>query len=289
MFYHFNYIKQSRIIPNAFENWINYRKRLTEFILKSFEGESIAIFGVGESNDIDLNLIKNKFKKVALLDNDIYSMEKALNKYNLSDNKDIDIHKIDFWEISDNDYIFFEDMLREKRNCSYITEFLKELKEKILKNKTVLGKKYDIGICVGVHSQLVSTLTAILYMYRQNYSINELNQIAAELSSMNFSAAKYFDDILLNSIKNELLLGYEYTSILGEDIKYSDFFKEELKKGSLVHADRIEGAYQAELDMSERLKKQEIDLKDWKYEKWEFSKDKYYLMIFYTLIPTKNA
>ena len=56
-------------LPNAYEEWTEYRSALTAFIISSTIGGGTAlIVGAGESNDLDLARLAVHFSSITLLD-----------------------------------------------------------------------------------------------------------------------------------------------------------------------------------------------------------------------------
>lgn len=66
-------------IPGAWEDWREYRKCLTAFLVSNTLSSSTAlIIGAGACNDYDLVQLAEHFSKIYLLDLDIQNMEQAL-------------------------------------------------------------------------------------------------------------------------------------------------------------------------------------------------------------------
>ena len=107
-------IKKEFEIPGAFESWAVYREEVTDLILASASPPdlmqeaslqasiqdversrrpmptsdtkatgSIALFGIGPANDIDLRRLSERFERIMLIDLDRESMERGIARYGL--------------------------------------------------------------------------------------------------------------------------------------------------------------------------------------------------------------
>ena len=107
-------IKKEFEIPGAFESWALYREQVTDLILASVSQPdllqeaspqtsiqdvecsrrpmptsgtkatgSIALFGIGPANDIDLRRLSERFERITLIDLDREGMERGLVRYGL--------------------------------------------------------------------------------------------------------------------------------------------------------------------------------------------------------------
>ncbi len=119
-------IKKEFEIPGAFESWAAYREEVTDLILDSASQldlrqedplqtsiqevarsrramlasgtkatGSIALFGIGPANDIDLRRLSERFGRITLIDLDRESMERGLVRYGLQH-----CPKVELWEVS---------------------------------------------------------------------------------------------------------------------------------------------------------------------------------------------
>ena len=76
-------IKKEFEIPGAFESWALYREQVTDLILGTVSTGSIALFGIGPANDIDLRRLSERFERITLIDLDREGMERGLVRYGL--------------------------------------------------------------------------------------------------------------------------------------------------------------------------------------------------------------
>lgn len=137
----YNEIKKNFTIPNAFENWREYREILTKYLIETvvqqeeseiikrkkrinskrsedkkekFEKSTLMILGAGACNDFDLSLLVKHFSRITLLDYDESSMRQAIKKYALSgwESRKIEIRKISLNGIGEEEYASFCDELQ---------------------------------------------------------------------------------------------------------------------------------------------------------------------------------
>lgn len=75
----YDQLRSLQVINNAYNEWESYRRELTEIIMKyAKESESIAIFGAGRCNDIDLRRLSECFSEIILFDKDLEAMKEGL-------------------------------------------------------------------------------------------------------------------------------------------------------------------------------------------------------------------
>lgn len=210
-------LKKCEHMPGAFDRWEYYRKALTERILnKSSDRESIIIFGAGECNDLDLKILENEFKKVTLVDKNESSMQKALNRYGLQNSKKIHIKVVDFLNISDEEFIEFEKMLINKSSITDLLNYLENLKEKLNKIRFhSFLENHQTGVCINVHSQLLSLFGALFASYSKFYDDTAFTKLHEKIYNI-------YDQIV-PQINNEMLETITKRFFLGVDLKeFSD-------------------------------------------------------------------
>lgn len=139
-------IKKNFIVPNAFENWKEYREVLTKYIIQKVEEEegtkiqeqiksgkekaeqekdgkrrkpTLMILGAGLCNDFDLSLLVRHFSAIILMDYDEQSMRQAIEKYTLSDldREKIEIRRESLNGIGEEEYFSF---------CEELKSFVKQ-------------------------------------------------------------------------------------------------------------------------------------------------------------------
>lgn len=168
-------IKREFEIPGAFESWAAYRKEVTDLILESGARGSIALFGIGPANDIDLRRLRERFGRIVLIDLDRESMERGLVRYGLQH-----CPKVELWDTSlsgvtmEDVAAFFETLynqvvqsgrtLTEAAFMEMSLAALEQIRRKVVSSREALRAKlpaehYDMVVSVGLHSQFWSILS----------------------------------------------------------------------------------------------------------------------------------
>lgn len=199
-------IKKEFEIPGAFESWALYREQVTNLILASVSQPdllqeaspqtsiqdvecsrrpmptsgtkatgSIALFGIGPANDIDLRRLSERFERITLIDLDREGMERGLVRYGLQH-----CPKVALWDTSlsgvtmEDVAAFFETLYDQVvRSGRALTEaafmemsqaVLEQIRRKVFATREVLRARlpkehYDMVVSVGLHSQFWSILS----------------------------------------------------------------------------------------------------------------------------------
>ena len=168
-------IKKEFEIPGAFESWAAYREEVTDLILESGATGSIALFGIGPANDIDLRRLSERFGRITLIDLDRESMERGLARYGLQH-----CPKVELWDTSlsgvtmEDVAAFFETLygqvvqsgrtLTEAAFMKMSLSALRQIRHKVVSSRETLranlpAEHYDMVVSVGLHSQFWSILS----------------------------------------------------------------------------------------------------------------------------------
>lgn len=168
-------IKKEFEIPGAFESWAVYREEVTDLILETASTGSIALFGIGPANDIDLWRLSERFGRITLIDLDRESMERGLVRYGLQH-----CPKVELWDTSlsgvtmEDVAAFFETLynqvvqsgrtLTEAAFMEMSLATLEQIRHKVVSSREALRAKlpaehYDMVVSVGLHSQFWSILS----------------------------------------------------------------------------------------------------------------------------------
>ena len=76
---------KTQTIPHAYENWAEYRRELTEYLTGVTDaGSTLAVFGAGSCNDLDLCMLREHFSQITLIDCQKESMFAALDTYRVN-------------------------------------------------------------------------------------------------------------------------------------------------------------------------------------------------------------
>ena len=136
---------------------------------------SIALFGIGPANDIDLRRLSERFERITLIDLDREGMERGLVRYGLQH-----CPKVALWDTSlsgvtmEDVAAFFETLYDQVvRSGRALTEaafmemsqaVLEQIRRKVFATREVLRARlpkehYDMVVSVGLHSQFWSILS----------------------------------------------------------------------------------------------------------------------------------
>lgn len=201
-----------------FNEWAKYRQAVTSYIMESImsnpcmsvckkaDKPSLAIWGAGQCNDIDISLLSNYFNLI-LIDCEQEKINEARSKY-INNNSCI-CTDIPFWNIDHEAYELFEAMLIDALPVENITRYIDEYmsNQRIIKYDEL--PKFDYSIAVGLSSQLCSRFIALLSNYRDNYNNNELSFLYNYFSSLNKAAVKSMLEALKKMTLRLIIIGYE--------------------------------------------------------------------------------
>lgn len=261
-------------ITGAREAWSAYRERVTDFIMDSCpsSGDKVmAIWGVGEANDIDLARLSDRYRLV-LIDRDERAAKYAAQSYGLDASQAI-VSDIPFWRIDDESYRMFDAMLSDGVDVEHALRFLQEIAEDnsgtdILRSR--YGKMFDYSVAIGLHSQLNSRFAALIYHYRRNYEDDELGQLLAAVSALGESAVERLGDYMYHMTAGRLLYGFELAAC--ETEKEAQEVAASFANGdkaAIKAIDYIEGVSQLMRDLSMHAGF-DVAVASVKYDVWPF-------------------
>lgn len=291
MGYYLQQLKNGLVIPESYCEWEYYRNKVTEFILTNQKKKSIVILGAGPSNDIDLKKLSLHYEEIYLVDNRTEVMQEAVKNYDLEGNKKIKLITCDFWEFPPMALEGLEECLQQKEEMSFLCQYVEEMQQWAYRNTAYPMIDADAEVVViGIHSQFNSGIEALLYYYKEHYKIDE-NGVLAVLRKWNKIAIEKFHEYLFGHFSS-ICLGYEYSSYKNEE-EYrklceiaSLFAKGQGQIARNIVVSRVDGAYEAEQDLSKRIGQRKVAISALQYEFWNFSKLKGYLMCLYYVIKT---
>ena len=170
-------IKKEFEIPNAYESWATYREALTDIILAHSpeKADSIALYGIGPANDLDLGRLAARYERMTLIDVDETGMRQGLKRYGLLHSSKIQIWAGSLTGVSSKDTEAFLASLLHfvQKNGRGLTEAafmeaslreLAKLQTKVYRSPEALRSALpsgqdDLSVSVGLHSQLWSILS----------------------------------------------------------------------------------------------------------------------------------
>lgn len=274
-------IKKEFEIPGAFESWAAYREQVTDLILASASQQdvmqensvqtsvqeverlrramptsdtkatgSIALFGIGPANDIDLRRLRERFGRIMLIDLDRESMERGLVRYGLQH-----CPKVELWDTSlsgvtmEDVAAFFETLynqvvqsgrtLTEAAFMEMSLAALEQIRRKVVSSREALRAKlpaehYDMVVSVGLHSQFWSILSYSWLTLAGNVE----EQILGHAMNHDpfFEALRAIDDAFIPML-NEVLLSMGDRAIIAVEED---------------EAHPVEGAFQSMQDIRQR-------------------------------------
>ena len=226
-------IKQKFRLPDAYEDWREYRKLLTDTVIKCGNGDqskTIAIIGAGRCNDIDLKTLCRHFEIITLVDCDSDAMNEAVAKLTDDEAKRVEINSTSLTDINETDLnLYFESVLSAVRNqgnkLTYdsfeeiILSELKILKDKLPTSYEILIKelpKRDIVLCNGVFSQLFSVISFFVRSVAGSIpdslftgAMEAADRLEQELKSMNNVVIPVICKALIQSANDYVIFGNE--------------------------------------------------------------------------------
>ncbi|MBQ8983410.1 MAG: hypothetical protein IJ079_07450 [Lachnospiraceae bacterium] len=233
-------VKSKFILPNAFEDWRSYRTQITERILSialhdlhMSEHKTMAILGAGQCNDINLTECLNYYDYITLIDEDSAAMEEAFQNISQELQNRIIIKHATLDGIISNDiesmcqnileYVKKRGLFLSKEEyLTYVTEQLMIIKSLLYTNPEQLHsilppKSYNLIVCLGVHSQLLSGLSYCLeildynisqQLYQGTYSGMDIYHRI--LTDMLNSIIPILNQSIFDSSKGSIMIGCEY-------------------------------------------------------------------------------
>lgn len=231
------------------------------------EDLSIAILGAGSCSDFDLVEIAQYFDKITLIDVDKKTMTKAIEWMPEIFKEKITLKEASLTGITDADQErFCEHILKrvsqygngmtKEMYVRFLLEELSVLEKKLYKDEIKLQEDllppagYDVVVCLGVHSQLMSLLSYMINVLTYNISEQlfqgqkpSIKMVVTKIKAMNSIVIPVINSAILKCSKEKAVFGCEYDEM-----------------------EPVEGAYQCIIDLVERgLNMTEYHLK------WEFN------------------
>lgn len=212
---------QLQHLPHAFSAWSEYRAVLTDYILANTAPDtSIAVFGAGCCNDIDLARFSTHFSSVTLLDSDADAMKHGIAQYKLTDCPHIHTISSDFTGITADDYRALSDELAALLHvrgsmteirvlADYALFKLEQLYRKAASAQISFGERsYDYTMTFGVHSQLNNMPSWIWSAFCANLHVTE-DSVPDRIRRENAVIIPRFNDAILRATKQCAFFGCE--------------------------------------------------------------------------------
>lgn len=260
-------LRHLQTIPHAYENWAEYRRAVTSYLIANTSSDSsLAIFGAGGCNDLDLSLLISHFSSITLIDRNVHAMEAALTQYALTDYPNIRLCGCDLIGISDASYEKFADTLIEQLQLfgssvdpeylqSIALSYLHQVYEHTACHKISFGRQYfDYSVSLGLHSQL-NNMAAWIW-----------NAVTAPLHSITLPIAQGWNDTLVTqyiAANNKALTARVNDTIL-ESTKKAVLFGNE-RTGTAINGP-VAGAVECILDIKKRFPDCKTALVNWDFD-----------------------
>lgn len=255
------------INPDAREEWKEYRKAVTEFILANSDpGSSLTIYGAGRCDDLELAELSGHFSRVTLAD------------YMYDDTTDVELCKIakniicvnlDMVGIPRGKFLCFIDYFKRNIGLLEMENGEMEFRDRLLdivreayKNRSDVsgsagelreGLKADYSVILGVHSQLNNSFSGIW-----NYVLAALAPYENTRPGVYESCRRLMADIEMEQRRHTQEIVHSVNDFVIAGTRKAFFAGYELfLKNSNVNTDgplAVEGAWQCSHDLEEREK-----------------------------------
>lgn len=239
---------QTECTDERYEAWTEYRNMLTKHIMdgvghyyrkeklnelgarrlpKAYHVEellseqtrkpTLAIWGAGGGNDMDLPRLANDFR-IVLIDHNMEQLQKTCKRFELTKEQCICVD-LKFWDITDDDYRMLEAMLKDGCMEEELVSYLYELVEAMPQYNYEELPKFDFSVCVGLASQLNARLATLFSLYgrgQKREMVGETMQSARLfdfMQELNRLAVYRLADAIFTMTGNAILFGYEVMSI----------------------------------------------------------------------------
>ena len=191
----FDSIKNEFNIPDAYTNWKEYRRELTDRILRCKESEgasswddhkTLAILGAGPCNDLNLSRLAKHFSHIDLIDLDSESVRVGVRNQGQEHCHKIHIKEGTLTGVTQEMterffnrlYMYLVEKGRTLTEADFIRRSLEEfeiLEKSLRKSPEDFGvilpeKSYDMVVAAGLHSQLWSILSYSWHILAGNVS-----------------------------------------------------------------------------------------------------------------------
>ena len=238
-------MRDSQVIPGAEKEWREYRTQVSAYLVEnSGPGGSLAVFGAGRCNDLDLHVLAGHFDTVTLLDADKDAMCEAVRSYRKKakisaeapgSGEKVRMQVLNFTGIAEEDYLAFgeellalaESACREEEEQCYLKvgRLLEKMYETavsydIEKCLTDGGgcEKYDYAVSLGVHSQLFNIPAWMVEHVLGNAGKNAAKSCVTEehirgllqqIGNIHTAISEKYNGFLLKTARKKAFIGCE--------------------------------------------------------------------------------
>ncbi len=229
--------RSAPINPNAYRDWNEYRRTVTDFIEVNTEaGSTVTVYGAGRCDDIDISRLRNHFSSILLADIDETAMEKVdccekINKQlidftGMEDEVRIDFTRLAYYLLlsladggTEEELDDARDKILLKIEDIYENLFLTEPENTI--------DKTDCAIVLGVHSQLNNFFSGMwVHLIKTIFeaeAVSEDKGLAKWISRVfedivelqkkyTEETVRRFNSMVIGNTSKTLIFGYELSS-----------------------------------------------------------------------------
>lgn len=191
-------------------NWQIHRDHITslidEHIVSKFNHETVAIWGAGKCNDIDLDYLSKVFKEVHLFDQNTNSIKSGLESHQLTDEQISRIHihsGFDFVGTDDNFYKQIEEMLLAKSPIKQIIKVIRSQANQLNSYTPFqnVNREFDVSISLAVHSQLFLKTMLLLEKHKDYFGKEYTRKLYEECKYLYFVGSKTYNEFLYMTVK----------------------------------------------------------------------------------------
>lgn len=283
-----------------FEMWSEHRKIIKNVIekrlgeLKISGNKSVGIWGAGKCYDIDLNYLSNKFNKVVLMDINEDSMLDAIKLHNVTDKRNIEIKKVDFMINTNKIYMEFSDLINNKHDIDELKAYLEDLEKSIENHHEInmILDKYDISVCLGVHSQILVAVNLMLFQAKKIYDESDVAELIDIFRRCKKEAERRLNSAIINHSKDLLFVGFDLMelSLKNDTERFYSLIQDNLIKNDIESVIKIamqypvSGAVQAAEDVWERIINEELRFDGFDAWIWDYDMEKSYVFVLETIL-----
>lgn len=223
-------LKKLQRIPDAYEKWSDYRCAMTDYLLKNTgRDSSLAVFGAGFCNDIDLVRLVSHFSSITLFDIDEAAMRQALMRRQLTGYPALCIRTLDLTGITVSDYEGFSDLLTGQLQlfgssidpellAAGALSYLHTVYGRIQNRRLQLGEgRFDYTVSFGLHSQLNNMFAWIWNAIAQPLGCPDASDgeisVPAYLSKQNMPVVSRANDTIFSCTKDTAFFANELENL----------------------------------------------------------------------------
>lgn len=245
-------------IETAYEDWTDYRRVMTDYVLTHTGADStLAIFGAGACNDIDLALLSGHFQKIVLIDSNAAAMDRARARYGLTDYPRLQCSVCNLTGITPRRYEEFTDLLLDQikifgtdidmdllADCAI--SYLHDVYDHLPAQPVVFAAdSFDYSISFGLHSQLNNMFAWIFDAVSASLTGQD-HKVHSYIASQTGTIVKKANNTIFHCTKKAAFLANERMNTASDP--------------------PVSGAYECIMDVKDRYPHCQAALVDWPFD-----------------------